>query len=159
MKCIVRSRRGGGQFSEDFEQMAFYIRDWLVHDKPSFVDDDDSCADVFDFVKQMGGDENGLFASHLLDHAAHFIFLIGIEPVRRFIQQEGGRIMDKGLRKTGAVGISFGEGSDDLPSDGLQLATIQRVVNGLFAFRLRSVLPSPRVSAQKDRKSSTVISW
>ncbi len=52
------------------------------------IDDDDSIADHFDLVKDVGGDQNGMAFSQALDQAANMADLVGVEAIGGFIEDE-----------------------------------------------------------------------
>ncbi len=78
----------------------------------------------------MGGKNNGLFPAHLPDELADFMFLIRIQPVGRFIENQHLRIMNDGLRETGAMPVSLGEGVHVLMQDGFEETEVDDPVDG-----------------------------
>ena len=62
----------------------------------------------------MGGEEDSLFFAEIFDEFTDLKFLVGVEPIGRFIENENLGVMKEGLRETGSVPVSFGKGADGL---------------------------------------------
>ena len=85
------------------------------------VNQDDAVADGFGFIKQMSGNQNGFMAAEFADLAADVFFLIRIEPVGRFIQQQYRRVAQNALGESDPAAVAFGERFNFLIPDAVYL--------------------------------------
>jgi hypothetical protein len=81
----------------------------------------------------MRRNDDELVLAQLVDEAAHFMFLIRIEPIRGFVQDQRLGIVDEGLSQSHAAPKAFGESLDDLVDDGRQREPVDHHVAPLTA--------------------------
>ena len=62
----------------------------------------------------MGRNDNGLVFGHFIDQGTHFVFLIRIETIGRFVQNQYRRVMQNGLSQTHPAFIPLGQGFNRL---------------------------------------------
>ena len=83
----------------------------------AFVKDDDARGNCGDFLENMGGEEDGFFASDCEDEVADFADLIGIEARGGFVEDEKVGLMDDGLGDADALSVPAREGFDGAVKD------------------------------------------
>jgi len=74
----------------------------------------------------MGREENSLLLAKVLDELSDFKFLVGVETVGRFVENQNLGVVKEGLRKTSPVAVSFGECSDRLTGHAFEKASLDR---------------------------------
>ena len=114
----TRPRDAGPQFGGGF-----------VCDHPALRDDDNAGADGIDFFENMRRENDGFILRHALDERAHLVLLIGVEPVRRFVEDERRRIVQQRLREADALFVAFRERFNDLLAHGHQLRARNRQID------------------------------
>lgn len=82
-----------------------------------FVDNDDFVAGHFDFAEDVGGEEDGVLVTELLDESTDGPDLVGIESVGGFVEDEEVGLVDEGIGEANALAVSFGESFDHFASD------------------------------------------
>ena len=97
-----------------------------IGDDDATIDDDGAGAGSGDFFKNVGREEDGFFLPEILDELADFKFLVGVEAVGRFVEDEDFGIVEKGLGEAGAVAISLGKGADGLAGHVVEEAGLDR---------------------------------
>ena len=73
-----------------------------------------------------------LLLAHAADQSAHLMLLIRVQTVGRLVQHQDFRVVNDGLRETGAVAEAFGKGVHALVQDRLQKAHFHHALDGLF---------------------------
>jgi hypothetical protein len=111
-----------------------------VCDDFATVDDDGAGTCGLDFLQDVGGEDDGLVLAHALDHAAHLMLLVGIEAVRRLVEDEHVGVMNDALGEAGAVTVPLGERVHALIAHAVEEAQVQHTVDRLRA--LRTVQPA-----------------
>ena len=92
--------------------------------------------------------------AHPANQTADFVFLVWVQPVGRFVQNQDVGIMNDGLGKAGAMAKTFGKCVNTLMKNRFEKAHFHDAID-----RFLSSLPrNPLSSAQKPRKPSTVMS-
>ena len=84
----------------------------LIHHDVAFIDDDHPVAHGLNFLHDMAGEQDGLFAAQLLDQLSDLHDLVGIESAGGFVQNQYIGIVQNGLREAYALLVAFGEGAD-----------------------------------------------
>ena len=92
---LVGGRATGGDLAEDcVERTARGQLLWRAVEQHSPAGDDDRArAHRLDFFEDVGRQHNGLAGRHLLDERAHFVLLIRVQAVGRFVQNQHLRVM------------------------------------------------------------------
>ena len=118
----------------------FQLRRRAIGDYLALGDDHGARTHRVDFFQHVRGQNNGLFPRHGFDEPAHFMFLVGIEPVGRFVENQHGRIMHYGLGQAHPPFESLGEGVNGLMRHTLEI----HLFHGLRhpALQLRSTKPA-----------------
>ncbi len=118
----------------------FQLRRRAVGNHFALGDDHGARADRVDFFQHVRGQDDGLFVRHGFDEPAHFMFLVGIEPVGGFVENQHGRIMHDGLGQAYPAFESLGKGVDGLVRDSFEI----HFFHGLRdpAIQLRSTKPA-----------------
>ena len=105
-----------------------------VGQHPAAGDDDRPGADRLDLFEQMGRDDDCLFRPHRRDDPAHLVFLVGVEPVGRLVEDHYRRVVDQRLRHADAAAIALRQRFDPLVVDIAQmheLGDLRRPLRGL----------------------------
>ena len=92
-----------------------------VGDHFALGDDHGACTHRVDFFQYVRGQDNGLVPCHGPDEPAHFMFLVGIEPVGGFVENQHGRIVHNGLSQAHPPLESLGEGVNRLMRHPLEI--------------------------------------
>lgn len=115
---FCRQRKVSEKFFEGVSLCLFHERiDISVGGNFSVVEDDDARGESGDFLKDMGGEEDGALFSDFEDEVANFDDLVGIETGCRFVEDEDIGFMHDGLRQPDALSIAAREGVDGLVKD------------------------------------------
>ena len=77
-------------------------------------DDDRPAAHRLDLLEQMGRDHDRLVGPHRGDDLAHLVFLVGVEPVGRLVEDQHLRIVQQRLRDPDAAPVALRQGLDRL---------------------------------------------
>ncbi len=83
----------------------------------------------------MRRENDRLVFPHALDEVAHFVLLVGIEPVGRLVHDQDVRVVDQRLREAGAVLVALGKRVDALVEHALEKTQFDRAVDRLFPRR------------------------
>ena len=103
-------------------------------------DDDRTGADGIDLFENVGGDDDGLFGRHLLDHLTDNELLVRIETVGRLVHDKHLGVVDDRLREACALTVTLGERIDSLVGD---IRETRLLKHGLdLSLRLRAVEPA-----------------
>ena len=117
-----------------------------VGDDLAAVDDDGARAGGLDFLQDVGGENDRLLLAHPLDQLADLVFLVRVQAVGGFVQDQHLRIVNDGLGETGAVPVALGERVDALVQHRFEESTSRpRAAPPCF-------LASPRETAQLGGK-------
>ena len=121
----------------------------VVHDHFAARDDDHPGADRLDLLEDVGGEDDGLLGSHLLDEVAHLVLLVGVEAVRGLVEYEHRRIMEKRLREAHALLVALREGFDGLPAYRSEMAEADDALEARLLLRGGAEAPGFRDKAEK----------
>ena len=100
----------------------------VIGENPAARDDDGAVAYGVDLFQQMGRDDDGLACGHLVDELTHLVFLVGVQPVGRLIENEHLGIVEDGLRQPHPATIAFRERVDGLFQDRFQVQQTEDLV-------------------------------
>ena len=100
-----------------------------VKDNAAFVDDHCARAHCFHFFKNMGGKHHGAVVAESANEFAHFMLLIWIKPIGRFIKYQDRWIMQNCLRQPGASLVSLGKRVDQLTAVGFQMQAFNGAID------------------------------
>ena len=126
----------------------------IGHD-PAAGDDHRPGADRLDLLEDVGRDHDRLVAGHLGDQLAHPVLLVRVQAVGRLVEHQHGRIVHDRLGEADPALEALGQGLDRAVRHLLELGPRDRRVDPALAVLARR---SPRISATKRRKPSTVMS-
>ena len=114
------------------------------HDLPA-IDDDGTRTNRLDFLQNVGRENDRLPFPHPADQRPHLVFLIGIKPLGRLVENQDLGIVNDRLRETRPMPISFRKGLDRLIRHRVEKTHLDgRAIAAFFASPL-----SPRSSATK----------
>ena len=102
-----------------------------VGQQPALGNDHRPAAHGMDLFEDVGGNHDGLVRRHLLDHLAYMVFLVRIEAVGRFVQDQHVRIVQQGLGQAHPPGKALGQGLDRLIEHGGKLRHLDDPAHGL----------------------------
>ena len=126
----------GGQFAEEFRQGTGSFRPETLGTTFRYdlalVNDHGPGAGSIDFFENVSGEDDGLFLAKFADQLPDFVFLVGVEAIGGFIEDENFRVMKEGLRQTCAMAVSLGQGVDGLVHHGLQEAGFDHAIDSFF---------------------------
>src|SRR5690348_4222326 len=86
----------------------------FIRNDATFVDDDDTAADSFYFLHDVGGKDNGFFATRIADQSADLGQLIRVKARCRFVQDEHLGVMKQGLCQSYTLAVALGKSADFL---------------------------------------------
>ena len=112
-----------------------------VGDDLAAIDDDRARTSRLDFLEDVGRKNDRLCSRPSAGSGAHFVLLVRIEAVGRFVQNQHVRIVDDRLGEAGAVTVTFRERFDALVHDRLEKTHFDHAIDRRF-------LASPRETAQ-----------
>ena len=126
----------GGQFAEEFRQGTVPFRSEtpgtaFSHDL-ALVNDHGAGAGSIDFLEDVSREDDGLFLAKFADQLPDFVFLVGVEAIGGFIEDENFGVMKEGLCQARAMPVSLGEGNEGLVPPGLQEAGFDHAVDSFF---------------------------
>ena len=90
------------------------LRRRRIGEKAAMSDDDRPAAHRLDLLEQMGRDHDRLVGPHRGDDLAHLVFLVGVEPVGRLVEDQHLRIVQQRLRDPNAAPVALRQGLDRL---------------------------------------------
>ena len=117
-------------------------------------DDDRPAAYRLDLFEQMGRDDDRLVRPHFVDDLAHLVFLVGVEPVGRLVEDQHLRIVQQCLGHADTPPVALRQGLDRLVHD---FGDVDRLDDPADA-PLGLAPEKPRMWAMKPRNSAGVMS-
>ena len=106
-----------------------------VKDNPAFTDDHGARAHGFHFFKNVGGKHHGTVIAESANEFAHFMLLIWIKPVGRFVKNQNRWVMQNRLRQSGASLVSLGKRVYQLTAVGFQVQAFNGAIDARPRFR------------------------
>ena len=91
----------------------------------------------FYLLQNMGGDNDGLLSGHLANERSHLELLVGVEAVRRLVQNQNVGIMYQRLGQTDTPFVALRQRVDRLIKHAFQVGELHRARNGRSAGRTR----------------------
>ena len=85
-----------------------------IGENAAMSDDDRPAAHRLDLLEQMGRNDDRLVGPHRGDDLAHLVFLVGVEPVGRLVEDQHLRIVQQRLRHPDAAPVALRQGFDRL---------------------------------------------
>ena len=76
----------------------------------------------------MGREDDGLFLAQIADELANLVFLIGVEAISGFVQNEDLGVVKERLGEAGAVSVALGESVNRLTHNCLEERSEERRV-------------------------------
>jgi hypothetical protein len=73
------------------------------------VDDHHALAGLLDLGEDVRAEDDGVIAGERLDEAASLVDLLGVEPRRRFVEDQHFGVVDERLREADALAIALRE--------------------------------------------------
>ena len=81
------------------------------------VDDDRPGTNCFNFLQNVGRENNGFLFPHPPDQGPHLVLLVWIQTIRRLVQNQHIGIMNDRLSEAGSMAVTFRECFDALVQD------------------------------------------
>ena len=108
-----------------------FVRRSVGHDA-SAVDDDGPRAHHLHFLEDVGGKNDRFVFAHPPDERTHLMLLVRIESIGRLVEDQHRRIMQNGLRQTGAVTVTLRQRVDALVNDRLEKTRGDGALHGIL---------------------------
>ncbi len=88
------------------------------------MDEQDAIGHRLDLLQDVRRDQDRLRLGQVADHLADALDLVGVEPARRFVEDQDLGVVQKCLRHRGPLAISLGKLADRLVGDGFERAAL-----------------------------------
>src|SRR5688500_16894726 len=97
LRSPLRLNVGAGERAEDLVEScaglaAAKLGGCFVDHQTTLRDDNHAGAERLDFFQDVGGENDRLLRGERLDEGANLVFLIRVETIRGFVEDESGRI-------------------------------------------------------------------
>ena len=114
-----------------------------IKDHHATIDNHSASTNRFHFFQDMGRKNDRTIFAEVAHKLAHFEFLIGIETIGRFVQDQDGRIMQESLRDSRTSLVTLGKSFDALTTTRLEMHALYGTIHTRRNF-LASISPSTR---------------
>jgi hypothetical protein len=143
LRCLKRRSRIESQgHGVVIARTRFQLTRRFVRHQPALRNDHCTCADRVHFFEDVSGDDDDLVLAQIVDQSPDFVFLIRIQAVGRFIENQHLRVMEQRLSESHTSPKSFRQGLDDLVGHRSQRQTFGHrgcALPSLFAAKIADV--------------------